>query len=106
MTPNTVEILFNFVNAISTSEIRGITPVNLFKDHPVTPAKTEQFVGVWDMAELITTYSRDIAFHSLPIGMSLTHSLAYSLTHLLTHSLTHSLIRILTYSLRQATSFL
>ena len=68
MTPIAVEILCNIVNAITTCNIRAIKPVHLLQNVPVTAAKTEQYVGVWDMAELITTYSQDIAFHSLPIG--------------------------------------
>jgi hypothetical protein len=34
----------------------------------VTAAKTEQFVGVWDMLELVDKYTSDINFHMLPIS--------------------------------------
>jgi hypothetical protein len=34
----------------------------------VTPAKVEQFVGLWDMVELMDAYSEEVAFESLSLG--------------------------------------
>ena len=65
MTPNSIEFLLSLARAASTGGDGGFVPAS--SSTPVTAAKTEQFVGLWDMAELLETYSQDVAFSLLPI---------------------------------------
>lgn len=65
MTPNSIEFLLSIARAASTGN-GGFVPASL--STTVTAAKTEQFVGLWDMEELLETYSADVAFRLLPIG--------------------------------------
>jgi len=66
MTPNAIEFLLSIARAASSSGDEGFVPASL--STPVTAPNNASFVGLWDMQELLHTYSRDVAFHLMPIG--------------------------------------
>lgn len=65
MTSSAVEFLICIARAASGKD-EGFLPASI--STMVTPAKTEQFVGVWDMMELLATFSKDVDFHMLSLG--------------------------------------
>ena len=65
MTINAINFLSNIARAASQKGITGFKPSSI--SSIVTLAKTEQFVGVWDMLELVAKYSKEVDFHVLPI---------------------------------------
>lgn len=64
---NAVEFLRIIARAASENSHGFISP-SLGSSVQVTPANTDQFIGVWDIEELIKKYSSDISFHLIPIG--------------------------------------
>eukprot|EP01038_Epipyxis_sp_PR26KG_P008566 gene8566-11573_t len=65
MTPNAIEYLCSVATAV-TQGSGGFLKVSV--SQTVTTAKTEEFVGLWDMTELINKYSSEVEFHLLPIN--------------------------------------
>eukprot|EP01035_Chromulina_nebulosa_P017027 gene17027-22533_t len=65
ISPNAIDFLCYLARAAS-EKVVGFMPASI--SNPVYPANAEQFVGVWDMMELIEKYSNDISFHILPIS--------------------------------------
>lgn len=67
MTPNAVEYLTTIARAV-TEESTGFLSASLSSKIEVSPAKTEDFVGLWDINELIVRYTNEVEFHMLPMG--------------------------------------
>ena len=65
ISPNAVEFLCSITRAASEGE-GGFLPNTAA--NPVSPAMTEQFVGVWDMAVFISKYAKDVDFQLLPLN--------------------------------------
>jgi hypothetical protein len=65
ITPNSIEFL-GYLSRAASENIIGFIPPSI--STPVSAANVEQFVGIWDIFELIKKYSSDISFHILPIG--------------------------------------
>lgn len=65
MTANAVEFLTCISRAATEKGKSGFLPSSI--SSMVTYAKTEQFVGVWDMLELLAAYINDVDFRLLPI---------------------------------------
>jgi hypothetical protein len=66
MTTNAVEFLTCISRAASETGRNGFLPSSI--SSMVTYAKTEQFVGLWDMLELLSKYENDIDFKLLPMS--------------------------------------
>lgn len=64
-TPNSIEYLCSIARAV-TLGTGGFLQASV--NATVSAAQTDDFVGIWDMRELIRKYSSDIEFHLLPMG--------------------------------------
>eukprot|EP01031_Cornospumella_fuschlensis_P005201 gene5201-6485_t len=64
MTPSAVEYLVTVARAVCEGS-NGFLSASFVS--PVTPAKTEDFVGIWDISELMKKYAADVEFHLLPM---------------------------------------
>jgi len=64
MTSNAVEFLTCIARA-ATERDKGFLSSSM--SSMVTSAKTEQYVGIWDMQELLKKYSKDVEFRLLPM---------------------------------------
>ncbi len=67
MTPHAVEYLTTVSRAV-TQVSTGFLSAAYSSRVEVSPAKTEDFIGLWDINELINKYSNEVEFHLLPIG--------------------------------------
>lgn len=67
MTPQAVEYLTTIARAV-TEGSEGFLSASFSSATPVTPAKTEDFVGIWDINELLRKYSSEVEFHVFPVG--------------------------------------
>ena len=65
MSTNAVEFLNCIARAVYEQERVGFLPSSI--SSIVTCAQTEQFIGIWDMRELLTKYTREVDFHLMPI---------------------------------------
>lgn len=65
ITPNSIEFL-GCLSRAASENIAGFIAPSLTT--PVSPANVEQFIGIWDIYELIKKYSSDISFHILPMA--------------------------------------
>jgi len=66
MSSQAIEYLTTVSRAV-TEGPTGFLSASFSSAIAVTPAKTEDFVGVWDIGELMTKYSQDVEFHLLPL---------------------------------------
>lgn len=67
MTPQAVEYLTTIARAV-TEESEGFLSASFSSATPVMPAKTEDFVGIWDINELVRKYGTEVEFHVFPVG--------------------------------------
>ncbi len=67
MTPQAIEYLATVSRAVTEGSTTFLSP-SFTHGATITKAKTEDFVGIWDIGELIKKYSSDVEFHLLPIG--------------------------------------
>lgn len=67
MTPQAIEFLATVSRAVTEGSAIFLSPA-FSQASLITQAKTEDFVGLWDIGELIQKYSSDVEFHLLPIG--------------------------------------
>ncbi|RYG94945.1 hypothetical protein EON65_56695, partial [archaeon] len=64
MSPSAVEYLVTVARAVCEGS-NGFLSASFVS--PVTPANTEDFVGIWDISELMKKYAADVEFHLLPM---------------------------------------
>lgn len=65
MTPSAVEFLVTVARAVADRS-DGFLSASFLSN--VSPVNSEDFVGVFDIADLIRKYSNDVEFHVLPMG--------------------------------------
>jgi hypothetical protein len=67
MTPQAIEYLATVSRAVTEGSSTFLSP-SFSQNAAITQAKTEDFVGLWDIGELVRKYSSEVEFHLLPIG--------------------------------------
>lgn len=67
MTPQAVEYLTTIARAV-TEGSDGFLSASFSSTISVSPAKTEDFVGIWDINELVRKYGTEVEFHVFPVG--------------------------------------
>lgn len=67
MTPQAVEYLTTIARVVAEGA-DGFLSASFSSSIPVTPAKTEDFVGLWDINELLRKYTTEVEFHLFPMG--------------------------------------
>lgn len=66
VTPQAVEYLTTVTRAITEGSC-GFLAASITSS-PIISVKTDDFVGIWDISELVAKYSSDVEFHVLPVN--------------------------------------
>jgi hypothetical protein len=67
MTPQVIEYLATVSRTVTENSPTFLSPA-FSQATAITQANTEDFVGVWDIGELVRKYQSEVEFHLLPIG--------------------------------------